>query len=103
MKRTERVGAMLQILRENPNKTFSLGYFCDMFDCAKSSLSEDVSAAKRALEISGYGRIETVGLVIVDPPAIAPRSRRIESQRTGRTHSREQTRRSTKNIRPALL
>ena len=57
MKRTERVGAMLQILRENPNKTFSLGYFCDMFDCAKSSLSEDVSAAKRALEISGYGRI----------------------------------------------
>ncbi len=59
MKRTERVGAMLQILRENPNKTFSLGYFCDMFDCAKSSLSEDVSAAKRALEISGYGRIET--------------------------------------------
>ncbi|MBO4992087.1 MAG: pur operon repressor, partial [Firmicutes bacterium] len=59
MKRTERVGAMLQILRENPNKVFSLGHFCDMFDCAKSSLSEDVSAAKRALEISGFGRIET--------------------------------------------
>lgn len=59
MKRTERVGAMLQILRENPNKVYSLGHFCDMFDCAKSSLSEDVSAAKKALEISGFGRIET--------------------------------------------
>lgn len=59
MKRTERVGAMLQILRENPNKVFSLGHFCEMFDCAKSSLSEDVSAAKKALEISGFGRIET--------------------------------------------
>ena len=59
MKRTERVGAMLQILRENPSKVFSLGYFCDLFGCAKSSVSEDVSAARRALDISGFGRIET--------------------------------------------
>lgn len=59
MKRTERVGAMVQILCQNPNKNFSLGYFCDLFQAAKSSISEDVSAAKKALEYTGLGRIET--------------------------------------------
>ncbi|WP_206458781.1 pur operon repressor [Anaerovorax sp. IOR16] len=59
MKRTERVGAMVQILCQNPNKNFSLNYFCDLFQAAKSSISEDVGAAKKAVEYTGLGRIET--------------------------------------------
>ena len=41
MKRTERVGAMIQILTGSPSKTYSLQYFCDLFGAAKSSVSED--------------------------------------------------------------
>lgn len=59
MKRTERVGAMIHILGQNPNKTFSLAHFCELFDCAKSSISEDAALAKQALEETGLGRIET--------------------------------------------
>ena len=35
MKRTERVGAMIQILTGSPSKTYSLQYFCDLFGAAK--------------------------------------------------------------------
>ena len=42
MKRTERIGALIRILTENPSKPFALRYFCDMFGCAKSSISEDI-------------------------------------------------------------
>lgn len=34
MKRTERVGAMIQILTGSPSKTYSLQYFCDLFGAA---------------------------------------------------------------------
>lgn len=59
MKRTERVGAIIKILSENPNKLYSLGYFCDLFDAAKSSISEDIQAAKQILESIDLGLIET--------------------------------------------
>lgn len=59
MKRTERVGAMIHILSQNPNKVFSLAHFCEMFGCAKSSISEDAALARQALEASGLGCIET--------------------------------------------
>lgn len=59
MKRTERVGAIIKILSENPNKLYSLGYFCDLFDAAKSSISEDIQAAKQILENVDLGHIET--------------------------------------------
>lgn len=60
MKRSHRVGAICQILTESPEKVFSLSYFCDKFSAAKSSISEDISAAKEAVKITGYGFIETV-------------------------------------------
>ncbi len=59
MKRTERVGAMIQILTQSPNKTYSLQYFCDMFGAAKSSISEDIRACNAALEFTDTGRLET--------------------------------------------
>ncbi len=59
MKRTERVGAIIKILSENPNKLYSLGYFCDLFQAAKSSVSEDIQSAKQLLESLHLGLIET--------------------------------------------
>jgi purine operon repressor len=59
MKRTERVGAIIKILSDNPNKLYSLGYFCDLFDAAKSSVSEDIQAARQILENTDLGVIET--------------------------------------------
>lgn len=59
MKRTERVGAIIKILSENPNKLYSLSYFCDLFHAAKSSISEDIQAAKQILESIDSGLIET--------------------------------------------
>ena len=60
MKRSQRVGAICQILTESPGKIFSLSYFCEKFSAAKSSISEDISAAKEAVRVAGYGYIETI-------------------------------------------
>ncbi|MBR0600444.1 pur operon repressor [Sinanaerobacter chloroacetimidivorans] len=59
MKRTERVGAIIRILSENPCKPYSLGYFCDLFSAAKSSISEDIQTAKQILAGMELGIIET--------------------------------------------
>ena len=60
MKRTERVGAMVKILCDNPNKIFTLQYFCDMFGAAKSSISEDIKTASESIAFTGGGYLETV-------------------------------------------
>ena len=60
MKRSHRVGAICQILTDSPEKIFSLNYFCEKFSAAKSSISEDISAAKEAVAAAGYGYIETI-------------------------------------------
>ena len=64
MKRTERVGALIRILTESPNKIYSLQYFCDLFDAAKSSISEDIQSASQAIELTGSGCLETGELTI---------------------------------------
>ena len=60
MKRSHRVGAICQTLIESPGQVFGLKYFCDKFSAAKSSISEDISAAKEAVRATGYGYIETI-------------------------------------------
>ena len=60
MKRTERVGAMIKILTDSPSKVFSLQYFCDTFDVAKSSISEDIHLAASSVKATGTGYIETI-------------------------------------------
>lgn len=60
MKRTERVGAIIKILTETPNKIYTLAYFCNLFGAAKSSISEDIKAANEALAFTGSGYLETV-------------------------------------------
>ena len=59
MKRTERVGAIVRILSGQPNRIYSLNYFCRLFNAAKSTVSEDVSAAKNLLIQLELGNIET--------------------------------------------
>jgi len=60
MKRTERIGAIIKILTDSPNTPFSLQYFCDKFDIAKSSASEDIQMATVALKATGTGELITI-------------------------------------------
>ena len=60
MKRTQRVGALLEILSNSPNRIFTLNYFCQLFQAAKSSISEDITAAREITQLTGMGRIETI-------------------------------------------
>lgn len=60
MKRTERIGAIIRILTNSPSKPFGLQYFCDLFGCAKSSVSEDIQAASQAISFTGTGHLETI-------------------------------------------
>lgn len=71
MKRTHRVGILLNILSDSPNQIFSLNYFCDLFNVAKSSISEDIAIAKEITRNAGIGQIQTIpgaaGGVIYSP------------------------------------
>ena len=59
MNRTERVCCITQILCNNPNKDFSLSVFARQFDCAKSSISEDMKLVREAMNNLGCGYLET--------------------------------------------
>ena len=60
MKRSKRVAALIKILTDSPNKVFNLQYFCDMFDAAKSSISEDIKEATNAILETGTGYLQTI-------------------------------------------
>lgn len=60
MKKKHRVGALIEILSNSPNKIFSLNDFCTMFDAAKSSISEDITTAREITRMTGFGYIETI-------------------------------------------
>jgi len=58
--RQERRIALTKMLADNPGHLFSLGHFANLFGAAKSTLSEDIEAVRRALAEFGLGRLETV-------------------------------------------
>ena len=60
MKRIERTGMIIRALTENPNKLFSLNYFTDLFDAAKSTVSEDIAICRKIIAEMGDGEIVTV-------------------------------------------
>lgn len=60
MKKKHRVGALMELLSNSPNKIFSLNDFCTMFDAAKSSISEDLFTAREVAKLTGLGDIETI-------------------------------------------
>lgn len=59
MKKIERVGNIIKILSDHPNRSFSLKEFCSRFGSAKSTVSEDVAVAKKIFADMGVGTIET--------------------------------------------
>ena len=49
-KRNERIGAIVKILSDNPNKIFTLSFFTSQFNAAKSTISEDLIVVKNVFE-----------------------------------------------------
>lgn len=60
MKRNERVGALVKILCDSPNRIFTLSYFTEIFDSAKSTVSEDLLIVKRLMEQMRLGKVMTL-------------------------------------------
>ena len=59
-KRTERIGAIVKILSDNPNKIYTLSYFTEKFNAAKSTISEDLLVVKNVFEKLELGRVITI-------------------------------------------
>ena len=49
-KRNERIGAIVKILSDNPNRIFTLSFFTSQFNAAKSTISEDLIVVKNVFE-----------------------------------------------------
>lgn len=60
LKRNERIGAIVKILCDSPNKVFTLNYFTEMFDSAKSTISEDLVIVKKIMEDMSLGKVVTL-------------------------------------------
>lgn len=60
VRRTHRLAAMTSMLVDEPNKSFPLSAFCEAFDVAKSTVSEDLDIVRGALEQFSLGRLETL-------------------------------------------
>ena len=56
----DRISVITNILTNHPNKIFTLTYFCDIFKCAKSTISEDLDIIKEIFSSYELGAIETV-------------------------------------------
>ena len=59
-KRTERIGAIVKILSDNPNKIYTLSYFTNQFNAAKSTISEDLLVVKNVFEKLQLGKVITI-------------------------------------------
>ncbi|OJV62546.1 MAG: pur operon repressor [Clostridiales bacterium 38-18] len=60
LKRNERIGAIVKILCDSPNKVFTLNYFTNRFDSAKSTISEDLVIVKKIMEEMSLGKVVTI-------------------------------------------
>jgi purine operon repressor len=60
LKRNERIAAMVAILRGNPNQVFTLTTFTELFNAAKSTISEDLVIVKETLDKLELGHVETI-------------------------------------------
>lgn len=59
-RRSERIPIITKLLLEKPNTLLSLNYFAELFQSAKSSISEDIAIIRDVFEQFGYGKIETL-------------------------------------------
>lgn len=58
--KNKRIGVITKILTENPNRIFTLNYFTEQFDCAKSTLSEDIDVIEEFFEDYQLGKIDSL-------------------------------------------
>ncbi|MCX7615580.1 MAG: pur operon repressor, partial [Clostridiales bacterium] len=88
IRRIERIVAITKLLVETPGTLFPLGYFCELFDLAKSSISEDLLTVKQAFDRFNLGVLETVagasGGVRFIPQRSGEEQRRIFSELASR-------------------
>lgn len=59
-RRNQRIGALMKIFTERPNHVFSYNYFSELFNAAKSTISEDIVIIKELVKKFEYGNIETI-------------------------------------------
>ena len=59
-KRTERIGAIVKILSDHPNRIYTLSFFTEKFNAAKSTISEDLLVVKNVFEKLELGRVITI-------------------------------------------
>ncbi|HWR39909.1 MAG TPA: pur operon repressor [Patescibacteria group bacterium] len=60
VRKIERAVAITRLLAERPRHLFSLSYFSELFDAAKSTLCEDMATIREPLNRFGLGTLETV-------------------------------------------
>jgi len=58
--RNQRIAAITKILIENPNKVVTLSSFTELFNAAKSTISEDIVIVKDTFNRLTLGKIETI-------------------------------------------
>ncbi|MDK2799740.1 MAG: purine operon repressor [Clostridiales bacterium] len=60
LQRNERIAALIKILSDQPNQIFTFNHFVENFNCAKSTLSEDVELLKGIVAKLELGAVETI-------------------------------------------
>lgn len=58
--RNQRIAAITKTLIENPNKVINLNTFTELFNAAKSTVSEDLFVIKEILNKLSLGRVDTI-------------------------------------------
>ncbi len=59
MKRFERTALIMKTFNDEPNKVFSLNYFCEYLKVSKSTVSEDISMLRKTVEKANLGKLIT--------------------------------------------
>ena len=60
MRRAHRIAAITKTLVERPHHVFAVGDFADLFDVARSTLSEDLAIIRSTFEALDMGKVETI-------------------------------------------
>lgn len=60
LNKAERLSYITKMLVDHPSKVFTLQYFSDILDCAKSTLSEDVDQIGKLLKSTELGEINSI-------------------------------------------
>lgn len=58
--RNQRIAVITKTLLENPNKVINLNTFTELFNAAKSTVSEDLFVIKDILSKLNLGRVDTI-------------------------------------------